>query len=145
MKARLLVAVLTLTAACGSKPRANAAPTKVALKAPSQPVLNRSKLNQALDAGLGAALQHVTLADLPVSRSGVVVGYQVLSLDDAEVWTLFDLRPGDVLVALNDGSLATPDAALASFEALRGAEEVRVRIERAGRSTELKQRVVSDK
>ncbi len=141
MSRRVAIAALLLMGACGGKPKVPASkPAGIAVE-PSVSVLTRASLNQVLDAGLGAALQHVSLAELPVTRGGQVYGYQVLTHDEASIWGLFDVRPGDILVALNNGPLGTPDQAQASFEALRGAPEVSLRIERAGRTLELRQTV----
>ncbi len=140
--ANLLVVVALVLAGCGARPKPPVSKGSAAASEPAAPVLTRRALNAVIDAGLGASLQHLTLADLPVTRGGQVYGYQVLGHDDAPFWLLFDVRPGDVLVALNGGSLATPDDAMSSFEALRGAGEVRLRIERAGRVMDLAKPVV---
>lgn len=141
MKRFALCVLLACSAACGGSGKVKP-PSATPVFADDKPVLTRMQLEQTIDRGLGELLSHVTLADLPVSRGGIVVGYQVVAHDDALGWRMFDVRPGDVVISVNDGSLATPDAAMNAFESLRTATEVRLRIERAGRQLELVEPVV---
>ena len=92
--------------------------------------IRRSEVRQALNAGLGTFLQRVTLdVDHPVFRDHKFVGFRIVSLNGPG-WTNVDLKPGDVVTAVNGFTVERPEQALQAFSSLAVASELRVDYER---------------
>jgi hypothetical protein len=86
---------------------------------PAAPVLTRTALNAALDAGPGAFLARV---DVRAARAaGRFAGWEIVSL-----WAnaRIELRPGDVVLAVNGRTLERPESLSALFTELRSAREI---------------------
>lgn len=148
--ASLLVVVLV---ACGSStPRsktvvsgsaANASDGAGALPAPSG-TLHRTDVRQALSAGLGAFLQRVSFdVEHPVFRDHKFVGFRVTELKGAG-WNGIDLKPGDVVTAVNGFSIERPEQAQQAFLSLAVASELRVDIEREGQARSIRLAINDD-
>jgi len=92
--------------------------------------IRRSEVRQALNAGLGTFLQRVTFdVDHPVFRDHKFVGFRIVSLNGPG-WTNVDLKPGDVVTAVNGFTVERPEQALQAFSSLAVASELRVDYER---------------
>ena len=106
---------------------------------PPAPVLTRTALNAALDAGPGAFLARV---DVRAARAaGRFVGWEILSLwPNARI----ELRPGDVVLAVNGRTLERPESLPALFKELRAAREVVVDYRRGLDRREARFPVVED-
>jgi len=100
--------------------------------------LTRAGLDDTVRAGLGAFL--ATLEVSPTFARGRFVGWRLDAARDLSRWNRagMALQRGDVVTAVNGGSLERPDDALAIFNALRGAAELRVDIVRAGQPLTLR-------
>lgn len=114
--------------------------TEAALQRPSDEspaVLTRAVLTRAVHNGFGTFLSTVTVS--PVLSHGRFVGFR---LDHARHLTRWNtagmaLRTGDIVTRVNGRSVERPDDALAVFEGLTTATELRVEVLRDGSPREL--------
>ena len=106
---------------------------------PAAPVLTRTALNSALDAGPGAFLARV---DVRAARAaGRFAGWEIVSLwPNARI----ELRPGDVVLAVNGRTLERPESLPSLFKELRAAREVVVDYRRGLERLEARFPVVED-
>jgi type II secretion system protein C len=130
--------------ACGGAPPSSTPPTATPVAAKSAPApagadhaLPRSAVHAAIVDGLGVLLQRVDLDDQPVMSSGKFHGFRIAGLRDPDFWSGVDLRPGDVVVAVNGMPIEHPEQAQTALESLDAAKELRVAIEREGKPREL--------
>lgn len=116
--------------------RSSGAEAPAAPSAPSR--LTRAGLDEAVRAGMGAFLATVTVS--PSFARGRFVGWRIDGARDLARWNTagMALQRGDVVTAVNGGSLERPDDALTVFHALRGAAELRVDVLRDGRPMTLR-------
>lgn len=140
---RSAVAFLVVFAvACGSSHSASAPPVTPRAPAatsandmpPPAGTLRRSEVRDALSAGLGAFLQYVTFdVDHPVFREPgkTFVGFRILELKGPR-WAGIDLKPGDVVTAVNGFPIEHPEQAQQAFMSLAVASELRVDYQRDG-------------
>ena len=151
MSSRLLLAVVLCALGCGgdavSQPEPKVAatePTSATGEALPVPAgsLRRSDVRQALSSGLGMFLQRVTVdVDHPVFRGSQFVGFRILALNGPG-WTGIDLKPGDVVTAVNGFSVERPEQAQQAFLSLAVASEIRVDYERDGQARSLRLGIV---
>jgi len=92
-------------------------------------VVHRPDLDAILDEGPAALLARVETA--PHRTEGRFVGFAIVSYRDGQP-SIPDIRPGDVVVSVNDRGIERPERYLEVFEALRGADEIRFEILRDG-------------
>ncbi len=97
----------------------------------------RSAIRAAVARGLGAFLQRVELDDEPVFTGGRFHGFRIAALRDPPFWAGVDLQPGDVVLSVNGLPIERPEQALAAFDSLRDAPELRVAYERQGHALAL--------
>jgi type II secretory pathway component PulC len=100
-------------------------------------VIEREGLVALVDQGLGRFLQHVQLE--PAVANGKFGGFRVASLDPA--WKGAGIESGDVITRLNGQPIERPEQAMAAFESLRTASEVKVEFTRAGTPANLRFRI----
>jgi type II secretory pathway component PulC len=154
MRPSALVLVLSL-AACGTTgttpapstggvPRA-AASAKLQTP-PSLPehTLARSAVRAVVDQGLGYFLQRVDLDDQPVMAAGKFHGFRIANLRGPDFWAGVDLKPGDVVTAVNGFPIERPEQAETAFESLEVASELKVDYDRDGKPRELVYAIVDD-
>ena len=143
---RAAFGLVVLCIACGSAeaPPPKTAPHAAAASegAPDMPAptgtLRRAEVRDALSAGLGAFLQYVTFdVDHPVFRNHQFVGFRITSLQGPR-WNGIDLKPGDVVTAVNGFSIEHPEQAQQAFLSLAVASEIRVDYERDGQPRSLR-------
>ncbi len=134
---------------CASTPQAKTAvePQVASASAGSLPTpagtLRRSDVRQALSGGLGTFLQNLTLdVDHPVFRDGRFVGFRITALNPA--WSTIDLKPGDVVTAVNGFSVERPEQAQQAFLSLAVASELRVDYEREGAPRSMRLAITDD-
>jgi len=148
MRAVLLTLALV---ACGSAhapaPKTPVEPqvasTGEAVATPSG-AIRRSEVRQAINAGLGTFLQRVTFdVDHPVFRDHKFVGFRIVSLNGPG-WTNVDLKPGDVVMAVNGFTVERPEQALQAFSSLSVASELRVDYEREGQPRSFRLAIMDD-
>jgi len=147
---RAAFGLILLCAACGSAavPPAKPAPSGAAATLgdempPPAGALRRSEVREALSAGLGSFLQSVSLDDRPVMRDGRFVGFRIAELHGAR-WQSIDLKPGDVVTAVNGFPIEHPEQAQQAFLSLAVASEIRVDYERDGKPRSLRLSIVDD-
>jgi type II secretion system protein C len=99
--------------------------------------LPRSVVRAAIQDGLGVFLQHVDIDDQPVMTGGKFHGFRIAGLRDAGFWAGVDLKPGDVVTAVNGMPIERPEQAQTALESLEAAKELRVAFEREGQPREL--------
>jgi len=100
-------------------------------------VIERQGLVALVDQGLGRFLQHVRLE--PAMRDGKFGGFRVASLDPA--WQGAGIESGDVITRLNGQPIERPEQAVAAFESLRTASELKVEFTRGGAPANLRLRI----
>src|SRR5258708_18479647 len=154
------VAVLALAAcgaaAPGAPPVATPAPSAraptaapVASVAPApqadEHTLPRSAVRDVVSQGLGAFLQRVEVDDQPVRAGGRFRGFRIAQLRGDGFWSGVDLKPGDVVTAINGFPIERPEQALTAFQSLDVASELRVAYERDGQPHELAFGIADDR
>jgi hypothetical protein len=100
-------------------------------------VIEREGLVAIVDQGLGRFLQHLRLE--PAMRDGKFGGFRLAALDPA--WRGVGLESGDLITRLNGQPIERPEQALAAFESLRTASEVRVDFTRDGVPSSVRYRI----
>ena len=89
-----------------------------------------------LSHGMGALLARVQVE--PALTNGRFRGWRVVGLaPDDPMWRGVDLAPGDVVTQVNGLPLEHPEQALAAFQSLAIAKELRVSLERNGARREI--------
>jgi type II secretory pathway component PulC len=130
-----------------------ATPTPSAAPVPSDAdvhTLKRSAVREAVSQGLGAFL-HAFLQRIeldyghPVRVDGKFRGFRIAALHDASFWSGVDLKPGDVVTAVNGLPIERPEQAQSAFDSLEAARELRVSYERDGKARELVYPIVDDR
>jgi type II secretion system protein C len=140
-----LAASIGLTlCACGSSSSALApattaatAPTASAAPPLGDHAVPRSVVRAAISDGLGVFLQRVDIDDQPVMTGGKFHGFRIAGLRDPDFWAGVDLKPGDVVTAVNGMPIERPEQAQTALESLEGAKELRVAYDRDGQPHEL--------
>jgi S1-C subfamily serine protease len=97
--------------------------------------LDRGEVLAVLDEGLGSFLRRVEVE--AVVQTGRFEGFRIVGLFPDAYWRGVDLRPGDVVTAVNGMPIERETEAYAAFESLRSAKELRVSLVRDGEPREL--------
>jgi S1-C subfamily serine protease len=144
MRHRVVFALLTVCACGGSAPATEPAASPAAVAKASAPppplsdhALPRSAVHAAILDGLGVFLQRVDIDDQPVMTGGKFHGFRIAGLRDPGFWSGVDLKPGDVVTAVNGMPIERPEQAQTALESLDAAKELRVAFEREGQPHEL--------
>jgi type II secretory pathway component PulC len=165
MRSSFIVGVAVVLGGCGSaspvRPQAPEPAQRVAAEAPPAPAtsatapvpgndadvhtLKRSAVREAVAQGLGAFLQHIELYGQPVRVDGKFHGFRIAALHDAKFWSGVDLKPGDVVTAVNGLPIERPDQGKIALDSLEAARELRVSYERDGKPKELVYPIVDDR
>jgi type II secretory pathway component PulC len=135
---------LILAACGGSPPPVAVAPAprpaaKVAAPAPRD-TLTRQDVVATIDAGFGRFLGLVEVE--PSLEHGKFVGWTIVSLRPAEFWGDVDLKPGDVVTAVNGKPIERDTQAFEAFQSLRVADAVNVSYRRGREQRSLSYRIV---
>ena len=72
-----------------------------------------------------------------VIRRGQLLGFRVKSVHPASLLRTLGFRFGDVVTAINDTLMTSPDALLVAYTASRMSPRIKVKVEREGRMTTL--------
>jgi type II secretion system protein C len=154
MRSLALLALPLAIASCSgsASPQVNARPVsmKMPAAAPAAPAahdhqLPRSAVHDVVSQGLGAFLQRLELDEQPVLAGGKFHGFRIATLRDARFWEGVDLKPGDVVTAVNGFPIEHPEQAQTAFDSLEVASELRVAYERDGQPRELVYAIVDDR
>jgi len=133
----------TKPAKAAPTPSASAAAGPAALPAPSY-TLHRSTVKEALKTP-GVLFQYVVLDTHPVFLAGKFHGFRVAELRGGpNDWSGVDLKPGDVVTAVNGFPIERPEQALEAFQSLAVASELRVDLEREGEPRSLRWAITDD-
>jgi S1-C subfamily serine protease len=132
-------------AACGGSPPpvAVAPPPPPAVKAVAaapRDTLTRKDVVATIDAGFGRFLGLVDVE--PALEQGKFVGWTIVSLRPAEFWGDVDLKPGDVVTAVNGKPIERDTQAFDAFQSLRVADAVNVSYRRGREQRSLSYRIV---
>lgn len=141
--------LLGLLVGCGSAEM----PPPVAAKAPAKPVaqapvppraprgeLFRQDVDAFIDGGFPQFLQRVDVEARVVD--GQFRGWSIVNLMPREFWNGVDLRPGDIVTAVNDLPIERDTEAYDAFESLKAADTLRVAFQRDGQSHVLVYKIV---
>ena len=120
------------------RPPPAAAPPQAPPAEPARPAplrrtgsMTRSELLSVLDVSPGAFLQHVETE--PRLSSGRFTGWRIKSFFPGDPrFSQVDLHAGDVVLRVNGRGLERPEHLMAVWQALRGAYELVVEVERDG-------------
>jgi type II secretory pathway component PulC len=159
MRSLLRLGLAVALGACGSSrppaasappsaappPPASASAGEVAASAAPGKTLSRSAVRAVVARGLGAFLQHVEFDERPVFIGGKFHGFRIAALHDDSFFRGVDLKPGDVVTAVNGFPIERPEQAESVFESLQVASELRVTYEREGHARELVFAIVDDR
>jgi type II secretory pathway component PulC len=118
------------------------ATTSAAMPTPSGSI-RRSEVRQVMSAGLGTFLQRISFDEQPVFRDHHFVGFRITELKGPG-WEGSELRPGDVVTAVNGFSIERPEQAQQAFLSLAVASELRVDYERDAQPRTLRLTIVDD-
>ena len=100
------------------------------LATPSTPgTIDRSALDELLAGGPAPILGMVVTE--PYRERGRFVGFRIVSFTQGEP-TAIDLRPGDVILAINGRRIERPEHYFEVFEALKRADELSFDVKRDG-------------
>jgi type II secretion system protein C len=111
----------------------------VAVEAAAAPPLERTLPRFDVEKRLAAELPRI-LAETalsPVSEGGRVVGLRLVRLAEGTLLSEVGLRPGDVLIQINDTATDSLAALMALWPRLQGATELRASVLRDGQSVSL--------
>jgi S1-C subfamily serine protease len=96
----------------------------------------RRDVTATLSRGLGDFLTRLEVE--PVAPGGKFRGWRIVKLRQGDpLWAGVDLAPGDVVTSVNGRKIERPEEALAAFQSLAVASELRVTYERDGARREL--------
>jgi type II secretory pathway component PulC len=143
MKTRAaLFGALILSCGGGSAPPAEPArgprpATSTEAPLPPRPGrLWRRDVTATLSRGLGDFLTRLEVQ--PFAPGGKFRGWKIVKLREGDpLWAGGELLPGDVVTAVNGRPIERPEQALAAFQSLAVAPELRVAFERDGARREL--------
>lgn len=145
----LALAALALSAlACGGAASSSSAPSKTptaaaAEEAPLGPnQLRRRDLMRAISGGPGVFLG--TLDVEAVLVKGRFHGWRIVAFHEPATWANVDLKPGDVVLRVNDHGLERPEDAMVPWQGLAIANELRVTYERGGKVQELRYEILDE-
>ncbi len=149
MRSAILVSLVVLGCGHAEPPAASAqdmkpaaGPPEVREPAPSSSI-RRSEVRQFVKNGVGALMQRVIVdVDKPVFRQGKFLGFRITQMP--RDWAGVDLKPGDVVTAVNGFSIERPEAAYEAMQSLEVASELRVDYERNGEPRSLRYAIVDD-
>jgi S1-C subfamily serine protease len=104
---------------------------------PSRPGrLSRGEVVATLSRGLGAFLSRIQVE--PSLTNGRFRGWRVVKVAPGDpLWRSVDLAPGDVVTQVNGLPIEHPEQALAAFQSLAVAKELRVSLDRNGARREI--------
>lgn len=97
--------------------------------------VSRQAVVEAVDAGLGAFLQRVSVE--PVTRDGAYLGFQLKAVDPAGGFSAYDIRVGDIVTHANGKSLEVEATAFEAFQELRTANQITLSVIRDGVSRQV--------
>lgn len=140
-----LALALGAAASCGSaETREDEAPVEEVETpaAPREPfTIYRDELDQTLQRGLQPLIADVNLR--PVHDEGRFVGWRVQFMKPGESpFRESAVRPGDVLVRVNDAPIERPDQMMTAWKSLEGADHVTFHVLRGGKPVDITYRVV---
>jgi len=111
---------------------------------PASGTLRRSEVRRVMSDGLGMFLQRVTFdVEHPVFRDHHFVGFRISELN-GDGWSGIELKPGDVVTAVNGFPIERPEQAEQAFLSLAVASELRVDYERDGEPRSMRLNITDD-
>jgi hypothetical protein len=147
----------TAVTACASAPPSRPAPVVAIPKPATEPVavasapqaplpkIARSRVREALVQGPGVLLARVELDEMPVFRAGKFHGFRIAGLlGEPGFWKGVDLKPGDVVTAVNGFGVERPEQAYEAFRSLDVASELAIDYERNGEKRSLRYEIEED-
>jgi S1-C subfamily serine protease len=142
--------LLGLLAGCGADPVLPAAAPKPALRMPvaaaaavprpPQGALFRSDVNALIDRGFPEFLRHVEVE--PRLVDGQFRGWSIVNLAPSDFWSGVDLKPGDIVLRVNDLPIERETEAFDAFESLKQSDALRVAFQRGGENHVLEYKIV---
>jgi type II secretory pathway component PulC len=111
-------------------------------EAPREPLtIYQDEMEAALQRGLQPLIADVNLR--PVHEGGRFVGWRIQFLKPAEPpYRGCEVRPGDVIVTVNDSPLERPDQMMSAWKALETADHVTFHVIRGDKPLDITYRIV---
>lgn len=141
--------LLGLLVGCGADPVVPVAAPKTALRAPAAAVtvarppkgaLFRSDVNALIDRGFADFLKHLDVE--PRLVDGQFRGWSIVNLAPSDFWSGVDLKPGDIVLRVNDLPIERETEAFDAFESLKQSDALRVAFQRGGENHVLEYKIV---
>jgi len=110
---------------------------------PPQGQLYREDVNALVERGFPLFLQRIDVA--PRLVDGQFRGWSILDLRPSDFWAGVDLKPGDIVTAVNDLPIERETEAFAAFESLKQSPSLKVAFQRDGQTRLLEYKIVSRK
>ena len=150
MRGRTLVFLGFLTG-CGAASPPSLAPRTVArtvpgaaqVDSPHPPpgALFREDVNALIERGFPEFLQRVEVE--PRLVDGQFRGWSIVNLSPSQFWSGVDLRPGDIVLRVNDLPIERETEAFDAFESLKKSDALRVAFQRGGQTRMLEYKIVT--
>jgi type II secretory pathway component PulC len=143
--------LLGLLTGCGAAsppavaPRAVLRTVPVAARAesprPPKGALFREDVNALIERGFPEFLQRVEVE--PRLVDGQFRGWSIVNLSPSQFWSGVDLKPGDVVLRVNDLPIERETEAFDVFESLKQSDALRVAFQRGGQTRLLEYKIVA--
>jgi type II secretory pathway component PulC len=143
--------LLGLLTGCGAAappavaPRTVARTVPVAARAesprPPKGALFREDVNALIERGFPEFLQRVEVE--PRLVDGQFRGWSIVNLSPSQFWSGVDLKPGDVVLRVNDLPIERETEAFDVFESLKQSDALRVAFQRGGQTRLLEYKIVA--
>jgi len=143
--------LLGLLVGCGAAPEAPPAAPKAVAKAstaqkpvakrPPQGALFREDVNALIERGFWEFLQRVEVKERVVD--GQFRGWTIVTLNPSDFWSGVDLKPGDIVIRVNDLPIERDTEAFDAFQSLKQSDALRVAFQRDGQSRVLEYKIIS--
>jgi len=149
MRAACLSLLVACLAACGPAPRPAApAPASMPASAPASQrvrtgVITRAELKGFLDRGMPAFIANVVVDRYPRARAQRFRGWRIVEFFPGdERFANVDIKPGDVVLRINEQPIERPDQFVGVWNRLKTARILVVEAQRQGKVRTLSWRIV---
>ena len=101
----------------------------------------REDVNALIERGFPEFLQRVEVE--PRLVDGQFRGWSIVNLSPSQFWSGVDLRPGDIVLRVNDLPIERETEAFDAFESLKKSDALRVAFQRGGQTRMLEYKIVT--
>jgi hypothetical protein len=147
MRAMLLLPLVACLA-CGPAPQPQAPPASAPASAPASQrvrtgVITQAELKGFLDRGMPAFIANVVVDRYPRARAQRFRGWRIVEFFPGDQrFANVDIKPGDVILRVNERPIERPDQFVAAWGSLKLAKELVVETQRKGEVRVLRWKIV---